>query len=233
MLRGLLVLALAAASLAPAAAEDIQNGGNVISEQEKSSTADPPCPFQPIAVDYAALFQDGKPPKNVAIALQKVADIVSSAVSNSTLGSTCVSAGLSYAGNNQVWYYSFGDATKSGGKPSRGTLFRIGSVSKLFPATMLYHLAEPISARSDDSQVQNMQERPLVSLDATVQATVPSFKGLKDPFSRSKSRQPTWRQICSQVAGLPREAPCDVLPKTGFSCNLTTDEIFARLEKET
>jgi CubicO group peptidase (beta-lactamase class C family) len=96
---------------------------------------------------------------------------------------------------------------------------RLGSVSKIFTALLLYRAV-------DEGRV---------SLDDPVSKYAPKFS-INDPFNTSKRIfilftlfrlfflivdaliAITFRQIAAQMAGLPREAPC------GFPCNLNTTQ---------
>eukprot|EP00931_Biecheleriopsis_adriatica_P068766 TRINITY_DN42677_c0_g1_i1.p1 TRINITY_DN42677_c0_g1~~TRINITY_DN42677_c0_g1_i1.p1 ORF type:complete len:515 (-),score=47.50 TRINITY_DN42677_c0_g1_i1:143-1687(-) len=91
--------------------------------------------------------------------------------------------------------------------PLDRTIFRIGSVTKVFPVLMLYQLYERGVVRS---------------LDDPISAYEPSFNAVNS-YSNS-SRQFTLRQLASQLSGLPRDAPC---PLFG-DCDVSTDEILKR-----
>jgi CubicO group peptidase (beta-lactamase class C family) len=198
------------------------------------------CPRRPLPVDHRFLFppaQTDDRQSSVPAVLRRALRHVEGAVLAATLaartarnsGVTCVSAGLSYAGV-PVWELNRGSingsvsdddflsdvlsaaddgAQLSGGPavpPTRHTLFRIGSVTKLLPALMAFKLAH----RSAEAAGSPTGQRK-ISLDDTVQHIAPDFR-MQEPFARSRGSQPTLRQLASQLGGLPRESPCDVLP---------------------
>mmetsp|Transcript_24842 Transcript_24842/g.78821 ORF Transcript_24842/g.78821 Transcript_24842/m.78821 type:complete len:521 (-) Transcript_24842:86-1648(-) len=92
------------------------------------------------------------------------------------------------------------------GPPNETTVFRIGSVTKLFPVVMLYQLYERGVVQSVDDPVAKYE---------------PGFQPI-NVYSRSKWTV-TLRQLASQLSGLPRGAPC-----TPWDCNLSTPEILQR-----
>lgn len=87
------------------------------------------------------------------------------------------------------------------------TIFRIGSITKLFPVLMLYQLYERGIVRSLDDPISDYE---------------PSFNDINS-YSNYK-RQFTLRQLASQLSGLPRGAPC---PLFG-DCDVSTHEILKR-----
>jgi len=83
------------------------------------------------------------------------------------------------------------DPKAKSGPPDTKTIFRIGSVTKIFPVLMLYQL----------------YDRGIVSsLDDPLSKYAPGFD-MPNVHSRSKRRY-TLRQLASQLSGLPRELPC-------------------------
>lgn len=92
--------------------------------------------------------------------------------------------------------------------PDDNTVYRIGSVTKIFPVLMMYKLYE---------------EGKISSIDDPLITYAPSFD-IKNPFTGESI---TLRQIASQMSGLPREAPCL------FSCNTTSAEQIALLRNRT
>jgi CubicO group peptidase (beta-lactamase class C family) len=117
---------------------------------------------------------------------------------------------------SEIWARGYGVKSKaeSSGPPDHDTIFRIGSISKVFSALVMYQL----------------YDRGLVkSLDDPLSDYCPRFSML-NPFN---SRNITLRQIASQMSGLPREAPCTaVVTEDGTinACPQTTDEILDRLQ---
>lgn len=92
--------------------------------------------------------------------------------------------------------------------PDENTVYRIGSVTKIFPVLLMYKLYE---------------EGKISSIDDPLSKYAPSFD-IKNPFTGEAI---TLRQIASQMSGLPREAPCL------FSCSTTSDEQIALLRNRT
>ena len=90
--------------------------------------------------------------------------------------------------------------------PKMDTIYGIGSVTKVFPVLQMYML---------------LQKGVISSLDDPLSKYSPKFK-MKNYFSNA---QPTLRQIASQLAGLPREAPCDA----PLVCNISNEDMIDRL----
>jgi len=101
------------------------------------------------------------------------------------------------------------DPKLQSGLPDSATIFRIGSVSKIFPVLMLYQLYD---------------QGVVSSLDDPLSKYAPDFE-YPNRHSRSK-RQFTLRQLASQVSGMQRELPCNML-----QCNYTSKEILARMKE--
>merc|ERR1719183_1273058 len=90
------------------------------------------------------------------------------------------------------------DPKSKSGPPDEATIFRIGSVSKIFPVLMLYQL---------------LDRGVVSSLDDPLSKYAPGFE-LPNVFSRAK-RHFTLRQLASQLSGMQRELPCNM-----FKCKL-------------
>jgi len=91
-------------------------------------------------------------------------------------------------------------------KPADGdTIFRIGSVTKVFTVIMLYQLYEKGIIESLDDQISDYNS------NFTIQNPFPGSPGI------------TFREIAAQLSGMPREAPC-IVP-----CNETTDTMLERI----
>ncbi|KAL9960126.1 hypothetical protein ACROYT_G033535, partial [Oculina patagonica] len=90
-----------------------------------------------------------------------------------------------WGGHRGSKLYPTGDNTK----PDGDTVYRIGSVTKIFPVLLVYKLYE---------------DGMIGSIDDPLSKYVPEFS-IRNPFSRDNI---TLRQIASQMSGLPREAPC-------------------------
>ncbi|KAH3742550.1 Protein AATF [Pelomyxa schiedti] len=113
--------------------------------------------------------------------------------------------------DKDLWFGGFG-ATQEGVAPGPDTIFRIGSVSKLFAVLAM------------------LQQRDLgniVSLDDPISKLVPSFS-MPNPWATTRDGV-TWRQAASQVAGLPRAPPC-VPPTSTEECTEDTATILERLK---
>lgn len=71
-------------------------------------------------------------------------------------------------------------------------------------------------------------EGQLASIDQDVTHYLPELK-IQNPFQTKRGI--TFRQLSSHMAGLPLETPCPDILVSG--CNLTYDEIYENLSKET
>merc|ERR1740139_1723720 len=105
------------------------------------------------------------------------------------------------------------------GLPDDATIFRIGSVSKIFPVLMLYQLYD---------------QGVVSSLDDPLSKYAPDFE-YRNVHSRSK-RQFTLRQLASQLSGMQRDLPCNVYGRSkrsslGVTCDLSSKEILARMKE--
>ena len=106
-----------------------------------------------------------------------------------------------------LWSGHFGSKVykQPGKKPNDTTVYRIGSVTKIFPVLMMYKFYE---------------EGKISSIDDPLSKYAPNF-AIKNPYTNENI---TLREIASQMSGLPREAPCL------FSCNTTSAEQLALLK---
>ena len=94
-------------------------------------------------------------------------------------------------------------------KPNDSTVYRIGSVTKIFAVLLVYKLYE---------------EGKIVSIDDPLSKYAPNFF-IHNPFTNENI---TLREIASQMSGLPREAPCI------YQCsNTTSREQLALLRNRT
>lgn len=108
-----------------------------------------------------------------------------------------------------VWSRGFGYADLASKRPAdAGTFYRVGSITKLFTATMLMQLRDAGKLHLDD---------PLAEY-------LPDF-ALKSPFP--DPRQPTFRQVVCHAAGLPTESPGDYWGTLDFP---DLEEALASLE---
>lgn len=154
-----------------------------------------PCPSFPRA---QALDPHNLPP-SIIDALQKIDLGITSA--RMVAGTPAVSVAL-LSDQSVIWYKGYGLANAtSGSKVTMDTIFRIGSISKLFTAVSL------MMAR-DAGQLH---------LDDEVNRYEPLYNP-KNPFPSRRST--TFHQLATHLAGLPREGPC-FLP-----CNFTSQEIY-------
>ncbi|CAI8001938.1 Putative beta-lactamase-like 1 [Geodia barretti] len=174
--------------------------------------SDPNCPPHPIPVPLSSPL-----PPIIQTSFSRLEQLIDGSLNTTSVPG--ISASLVYMGS-EIWSKGFGVKSKTGPStpPDHHTIFRIGSVSKVFAALVMYQL----------------YDRGLVkSLDDPLSDYCPRFSML-NPFN---SRNITLRQIASQMSGLPREAPC-VEPaarevRDGVNiCPLTTDEILASLSNE-
>jgi CubicO group peptidase (beta-lactamase class C family) len=120
-----------------------------------------------------------------------------------------VSAAVVYD-QRQLWSKGFGNLDRN--NPSRGpvtpdTLFRIGSLTKVFTDLLLLQL----------------RDANIVSLDDTVQKYWPSFS-IPSEFSKN-SRGISFRGLATQLSGIFSGSPCSYLE----DCNITTEEAFRRM----
>ena len=151
-----------------------------------------PCPAVP---SLSAVFDPL--PSGLSKALDKIDEYVNSFV-NQSVGLPSISLNVYY--QDRVLRSShFGRKTYRGEhKPDNGTVYRIGSITKVFVVLMVYKLYE-------DGLID--------SLDDSLCKYAPQFY-IQNPFT---GQNVTIRQITTQMSGLPREAPCF------FFCNVTTE----------
>lgn len=165
------------------------NNGNKTGGKEAETRSDPdrfgsPCPPQP-----ARLLPLSEPlPKQLSEGLKKIGDYVSSRVNN-TVQLPAISVNVFYQ-NHTLWSSHYGSkVVKLEHKPDDQTVYRIGSVTKVFVVLMVYKFYE-------DGLID--------SLDDPLNKYAPGFY-IQNPYTEENV---TIRQIASQMSGLPREAPC-------------------------
>ena len=91
------------------------------------------------------------------------------------------------------------------------SIFRIGSITKVFTAMMMLQLRD---------------QSTLGSLDSDVTTVLPELK-IMNPFKQKRGI--TFNQLSSHMSGLPRETPC---PDTFINgCSLPFSEIYDNLAK--
>ena len=101
-----------------------------------------------------------------------------------------LSAGV-VADQELIWARGFGEARPDVELPAApDTLFRVGSITKLFTATMLMQLRDAGTLDLDDGLAAH-------------------WPGLALKAHPASTRPPTFRQLVSHTGGLPREAPFD------------------------
>ena len=102
-----------------------------------------------------------------------------------------ISANIFYQ-ETVLWTGHYGSKSlhlKNSTRPDDNTVYRIGSITKIFPVLLIYKLYE-------NGVIQ--------SVDDTLSKYIPEFN-IRNPFTNENI---TLREIASQMSGLPREAPC-------------------------
>lgn len=97
-----------------------------------------------------------------------------------------------YHRDTVIWKGHYGSKLfqpKSNSTPDDNTVYRIGSITKIFPVLLIYKLYE-------NGVIQ--------SIDDPFSRYIPEFN-IRNPFTNENI---TLREIASQMSGLPREAPC-------------------------
>lgn len=152
-----------------------------------------PCPQLPSLLSITDPI-----PERLSMALTKIGDYVNSVV-NSTAQLPAISANIFYQ-NRTLWSSHYGSKDYKGeNRPNDQTVYRIGSITKVFVVLMVYKFYE-------DGLID--------SLDDPLNKYVPEFY-IQNPYTNGNV---TIRQIMSQMSGLPREAPCF------YICNTTSAE---------
>jgi len=110
-----------------------------------------------------------------------------------------------------LWYKGYGTVNLSqpSDTPNGDSIFRLGSITKVFATLALLQ----------------MRDLQLLNLDDPVSKFNPNIYINGSLFPPSK-RGMTLRQLSCHLAGLPREAPCNF-----FACDLTNDEMYERLHR--
>ncbi len=142
--------------------------------------ADPPppkCPIQPSPVPLPA----GSTPPELTQAFKDLQQSITTLFNAETIAS-CLSAAVVYR-DQIIYHFALGTTnTSTNTPPDLDTIFRLASVSKVFPTIMLYQLYE---------------KGIIHSLDDPISKYVPQFN-IKNPFTRHSI---TWKQIASQLSG--------------------------------
>lgn len=97
------------------------------------------------------------------------------------------------------------------GSPTGDSVFRIGSITKVFTTLLMLQLRD---------------QGLLKSTSEDITTYLPEFK-IQNPYQTK--RGVTFWQLSSHMGGLPRETPCDNIFFHG--CNLTDDQVYANLSK--
>ena len=160
-----------------------KSGKNV--PEKSTSTADTlPCP------QFPTLFPLPKTtPKRLTDVFEKLEAVFSAAVDKKS-SLPAISANVFYQ-NRILWSGHFGSKVykEPEMKPNGSTVYRIGSVTKVFAVLLMYKLYE---------------EGKIASIDDPLSKYAPDF-AIKNPYTNENI---TLREIASQMSGLPREAPC-------------------------
>ena len=104
--------------------------------------------------------------------------------------STSISGGIVYDGITSFFNLGCVDVKTPNVAPTENTIYRIGSVTKVLAV---------------ESVLVALRDQRLASLDDEIRKYMPDFY-VDTPYG---SAQPTFRQVASQLASLPRSAPCD------------------------
>lgn len=161
-----------------------------IGPKEEATRTDPeqfgrPCPQQP-----ARLPPITDPiPERLSNALKKIGDYVNSVV-DLDAQLPAISVQVFYQNRTLLRNPHYGSKNYKGeNKPDDQTVYRIGSITKVFVVLMVYKFYE-------DGLIE--------SLDDPLSKYAPEFC-IQNPYTKENV---TIRQIASQMSGLPREAPC-------------------------
>eukprot|EP01114_Cavostelium_apophysatum_P020307 TRINITY_DN676_c0_g1_i5.p1 TRINITY_DN676_c0_g1~~TRINITY_DN676_c0_g1_i5.p1 ORF type:complete len:515 (+),score=84.78 TRINITY_DN676_c0_g1_i5:227-1771(+) len=158
------------------------------------------CPVQPVPVSIPSLVSQPL----IETALNQLEGLLSGSITNSTASGVY---GIVTYQNQTIWSWGFGTVNKSEQiVPNADSVFRFGSVTKVFTTVILYQLFQQGIVKSLDDQISDYVNFSMIS-----------------PFPMKRGI--TWRQVASQMSGLPREAPCGI-------CNVTTEEILERLTSQ-
>lgn len=183
----LLALAVTAAFIWFAITHKTCTESNSKHQALESDTPNPailPCPQLP------TLFPLPKPiPEKITDVFKKLESTLSSLVEKNT-SLPAISMNIFYR-DEIIWSGHYGSKVyeRPDLKPNINTVYRIGSVTKIFAVLMLYKLYE-------DGKIS--------SIDDPLSKYAPDF-AIVNPYTNENI---TLREIASQMSGLPREAPC-------------------------
>ena len=155
------------------------------------------------------LFPLAKPtPKRIQHVFEEIESVLRSLVEKES-SLPAISMNIFYK-DDILWSGHFGSKVynHSEMKPNGSTVYRIGSVTKIFAVLLMYKLYE-------DGKIS--------SIDDPLSKYAPDF-AITNPYTNENI---TLREIASQMSGLSREAPCM------FSCNTTSAEQLVLLRNRT
>lgn len=176
-----------------------QNGGKESGTKQEQPAYSRPCPRLPSLIALPETI-----PEPLSKALSRIGELVNNAV-NSTVQLPAISVSVFYQ-NRTLWTGHYGSKEyKRENKPDDRTVYRIGSVTKVFVVLMVYKFYE---------------EGLIDSLDDPLIKYVPEFD-IQNPYTMKNI---TIRQIASQMSGLPREAPCFYV-----CANVTSQQVIKQL----
>ena len=176
-----------------------QNGGKESGTKQEQPAYSRPCPRLPSLIALPETI-----PEPLSKALSRIGELVNNAV-NSTVQLPAISVSVFYQ-NRTLWTGHYGSKEyKRENKPDDRTVYRIGSVTKVFVVLMVYKFYE---------------EGLIDSLDDPLTKYVPEFC-IQNPYTMKNI---TIRQIASQMSGLPREAPCFYV-----CANVTSQQVIKQL----
>ena len=144
-----------------------------------------PCPHQPARLP--AIIDPI--PEGLSNTLKKIGDYINSVVDQDAQ-LPAISVNVFYQNRTLLQNRHYGSKSYKGeNKPNDQTVYRIGSITKVFVVLMVYKFYE-------DGLIE--------SLDDPLSKYAPEFC-IQNPYTKENV---TIRQIASQMSGLPREAPC-------------------------
>lgn len=172
--------------------------------------ADPNCPFAP---EHLPEVLPDPLPDSLQEAFKQLGDKLDGGINNNTLPSAVIS--VAYKGDT-IYTHGTGEIKKNTGKqPNEDTIYRIGSVSKVFPTLQLYKLAADSTSgvALDDSLSQHGHN-------------ISFWNRFDQKRGSGPGKQPSLRELASQRGGLPREAPC---VRTILCGNATDSEMVKKI----
>ncbi|XP_069893095.1 putative beta-lactamase-like 1 [Dipodomys merriami] len=170
-------------------------------EPETTSTPAIMCPRHPEPVPLA------HPLPVLKEALEKVDELLSQAMS--APGLAAMSAVVIH-NDTVLWTGNFGKkngSDPSSGTPNEYTMYRISSISKIFPVLMLYRLWEEGLVASLDDPLERYASTFTINNPLGI-ASAPESQGLMEELEEvgrvSRPSPVTLRRMASQLSGLPR-----------------------------